>query len=130
MGSLPHADSMEIAATANRICFTNCRGFTMNLQITQVITIGIIQGFGTAISRQPTGMVGFLSFGPPIAIAMGSSDDGGDQPAGGKVRNTLAIESLIICSVELFLLRALEIEPRQMSCPLARSMMSMMTVLS
>ena len=106
----------------------------MNLQITDVITSGIIQGFATAISRQPTNMIGFLTFGPPsgdaIAIAMGSSDDGGDQPAGGKVRNTLAIESLIICSVELFLLRALEIEPRQMSCPLARSMMSMMTVLS
>jgi hypothetical protein len=43
-GSLPHADSMEIAATARIICFTNCRGFTMGLQITQVITIGIIQG--------------------------------------------------------------------------------------
>ena len=44
MGSLLHADSMEIAATAKSICFTNRRGFTMNLQITQVITIGIIQG--------------------------------------------------------------------------------------
>jgi len=130
MGSLPHADSMEIAATASSICFTNCRGFTMDLQITQVITIGIIQGFATAISRQPTGLVGFLSFGPPIAIAMGSSENGGNQPVGGKVRNTLAIELLIFSSVELFLLRALEIEPRQTSCPLARSMMSMMTVLS
>ena len=41
----------------------------MNLQITDVITSGIIQGFATAISRQPTNMVGFLSFGPPIACA-------------------------------------------------------------
>ena len=53
MGSRPHADSMEMATTIGSILFTNCRGFTTNLQITQVITIGIIQG-------KPALLTGFL----------------------------------------------------------------------